>query len=86
MSNETGTVNREEAIKNLLSEHLGVEYAEVKADARLVEDLGADSLDRLEIAMALEEQFDIELTDDEIEKITTVQEVIDLVLAAKDRA
>ena len=63
-------------IKEVVVEQLSVSADEVKEDAKFVEDLGADSLDVVELVMALEEKFDIEIPDDEAEKIQTVQDVI----------
>ena len=57
---------------------------EVKAEASFVDDLGADSLDTVELVMALEEEFDTEIPDEEAEKITTVQSAIDYINANKD--
>ncbi|ARA70275.1 acyl carrier protein [Pasteurella multocida] len=63
----------------MIVEQLGVKEDEVKPEASFVEDLGADSLDTVELVMALEEEFDIEIPDEEAEKITTVQSAIDYV-------
>ncbi len=63
-------------IKEVVVEQLSVDAAEVKEDSKFVEDLGADSLDVVELVMALEEKFDIEIPDEEAEKIQTVQDVI----------
>ncbi len=63
-------------IKEVVVEELSVSADEVKEDAKFVEDLGADSLDVVELVMALEEKFDIEIPDDEAEKIQTVQDVV----------
>ncbi len=63
-------------IKEVVVEQLSVDAAEVKEDSKFVEDLGADSLDVVELVMALEEKFDIEIPDDEAEKIQTVKDVI----------
>jgi len=63
-------------IKEVVVEQLGVNADEVKDDAKFVEDLGADSLDVVELVMALEEKFDIEIPDDEAEKIATVADVV----------
>lgn len=71
----------EERVKKLICEQLGVKEEDVKADASFVEDLGADSLDTVELVMALEEEFETEIPDEEAEKITTVKEAIDYVLA-----
>ena len=66
-------------IKEVVVEQLGVSADEVKEDAKFVEDLGADSLDVVELVMALEEKFDIEIPDDEAEKIQTVQDVVNYI-------
>ncbi len=71
----------EERVKKLICEQLGVKEEEVKADASFVEDLGADSLDTVELVMALEEEFETEIPDEEAEKITTVQEAVGYILA-----
>ncbi len=65
-----------EDIKEVVVEQLSVNPDEVKEDAKFVEDLGADSLDVVELVMALEEKFDIEIPDDEAEKIQTTKDVI----------
>ena len=69
----------EEQVKGLVAENLGVNMEEVVNSASFVEDLGADSLDTVELVMALEEEFDTEIPDEDAEKITTVQEAIDFV-------
>lgn len=66
-------------VKKIVIEQLGVKEDEVKNTASFVDDLGADSLDTVELVMALEEEFDIEIKDEEAEKITTIQEAIDFV-------
>ncbi|MEW6982750.1 acyl carrier protein [Colwelliaceae bacterium 6471] len=71
----------EERVKKITIEQLGVSEAEVKNEASFVDDLGADSLDTVELVMALEEEFDTEIPDEEAEKITTVQAAIDYVTA-----
>jgi acyl carrier protein len=75
--------NLEERVKKIIVEQLGVDEAEVKHEASFVDDLGADSLDTVELVMALEEEFDTEIPDDEAEKITTVQAAIDYVTSAQ---
>ncbi|MDG2091526.1 MAG: acyl carrier protein [Gammaproteobacteria bacterium] len=70
----------EERVKKIVSEQLGVKE-EVKNAASFVEDLGADSLDTVELVMALEEEFETEIPDEEAEKITTVQLAIDYINA-----
>lgn len=74
----------EKRVKKIIIEQLGVEESEVKNEASFVDDLGADSLDTVELVMALEEEFDTEIPDEEAEKITTVQAAIDYVLGASE--
>ncbi len=69
----------EERVKKIVAEQLGVKLDEVTNDASFVEDLGADSLDTVELVMALEEEFETEIPDEDAEKITKVQEAIDYV-------
>lgn len=71
--------NTEERVKKIVAEQLGVKEEEVKNEASFVEDLGADSLDTVELVMALEEEFETEIPDEEAEKITTVQLAIDYI-------
>ena len=71
----------EERVKKIVVEQLGVKEDEVTANASFVDDLGADSLDTVELVMALEEEFDIEISDEDAEKIQTVQNAIDYVEA-----
>ena len=68
--------NVEERVKNIIVEQLGVEADQVKPEAQFVNDLGADSLDTVELIMALEEEFDVEIPDDKAEKIKTVGEAV----------
>lgn len=69
----------EDRVKKIVAEQLGVKEEEVKSEASFVEDLGADSLDTVELVMALEEEFETEIPDEEAEKITTVQLAIDYI-------
>ena len=69
----------EERVKKIVAEQLGVKEGEVTNDASFVDDLGADSLDTVELVMALEEEFETEIPDEEAEKITTVREAIDYI-------
>jgi len=71
--------NIEDRVKKIVIEQLGVKEDEVRNDASFVDDLGADSLDTVELVMALEEEFDCEIKDEEAEKITTIQEAIDFI-------
>lgn len=68
-----------ERVKKITIEQLGVSEDEVKVEASFVDDLGADSLDTVELVMALEEEFETEIPDEEAEKITTVQQAIDYI-------
>ncbi|HEX3321578.1 MAG TPA: acyl carrier protein [Terriglobales bacterium] len=69
----------EEKVKQIVTEQLGVDAGEVTPSASFVDDLGADSLDRVELVMAFEEQFDIEIPDEDAEKIRTVQDAMDYI-------
>jgi acyl carrier protein len=69
----------EERVKSIIVEQLGVDAEEVKPEASFVEDLGADSLDTVELIMAFEEEFGIEIPDDEAEKIKTVRDAVNYV-------
>ena len=73
----------EERVKKIVCEQLGVKEEEVNAESSFVQDLGADSLDTVELVMALEEEFDTEIPDEEAEKITTVQAAIDYINSAQ---
>ena len=66
-------------VKSIIVEQLGVDEEEVTPDASFVDDLGADSLDTVELVMALEEAFDVEIPDEDAEKIRTVQDAIDYI-------
>ena len=70
-----------EKVKQIIVEQLGVEEAEVTPTASFVDDLGADSLDTVELVMALEEAFEIDIPDEDAEKIQTVQQAIDYIQA-----
>ncbi|URQ71598.1 acyl carrier protein [SAR86 cluster bacterium] len=69
----------EERVVKIVCEQLGVGEDEVNTSSSFVDDLGADSLDTVELVMALEEEFDLEIADEEAEKISTVQEAIDYI-------
>ena len=73
----------ENQVNGIIAEQLGVSIDEVKNAASFVDDLGADSLDTVELVMALEEEFDTEIQDEDAEKITTVQKAIDYVVRVK---
>jgi acyl carrier protein len=76
----------EEQVKNIVAEQLGVKEEEVTNAASFVDDLGADSLDTVELVMALEEEFETEIPDEEAEKITTVQQAIDFITSRANAA
>jgi acyl carrier protein len=69
----------EQRVKKIVAEQLGVNENEVKNEQKFVDDLGADSLDTVELVMALEEEFEAEIPDEDAEKITTVQQAIDYI-------
>ena len=71
----------EQRVKKIVAEQLGVNEVDVKIESTFVDDLGADSLDTVELVMALEEEFECEIPDEDAEKITTVQQAIDYVTA-----
>ena len=68
-----------EKVKKIIVDQLGVSADEVKPEASFVDDLGADSLDLVDLMMALEEEFDIEVTEDEVENLKTVGDIVDFV-------
>ena len=68
-------------VKKIVAEHLGVDENKVTDEASFIDDLGADSLDTVELVMALEEEFETEIPDEEAENITTVKEAIDYIVA-----
>lgn len=71
----------EEKVKHIIAEKLGVELSEVTPEKSFVDDLGADSLDLVELIMSMEETFDIEIADEDAEKIVRVKDAIDFVTA-----
>tara|TARA_B100001057_G_C22856251_1_gene952784 strand:- start:815 stop:1057 length:243 start_codon:yes stop_codon:yes gene_type:complete len=75
----------EEQVKSIVAEQLGVKEDEVTNDASFVDELGADSLDTVELVMALEEEFETEIPDEDAEKITTVQQAIDFVTSRQSK-
>ncbi len=68
-----------EKVKSIIVEQLGVEEDEVKDEASFIDDLGADSLDTVELVMALEEEFNIEISDEDAEKIATVKDAVEYI-------
>jgi acyl carrier protein len=73
----------EERVKDIIVDQLGVSAEQVTAEAKFVEDLGADSLDTVELVMALEEEFDVEVPDDEAEKLQAVKDVVSFITSKK---
>jgi acyl carrier protein len=71
----------EQRVKKIVAEQLGVNDADIKPESTFVDDLGADSLDTVELVMALEEEFECEIPDEEAEKITSVQQAVDYINA-----
>ena len=69
----------EERVKQIIVDELGVDEAEVTANARFIDDLGADSLDTVELVMRFEEEFDIEIPDEDAEKITSVRDAVEYI-------
>jgi len=74
----------EDQVRGIIAEQLGLKAEEIKNDASFVDDLGADSLDTVELVMALEEEFETEIPDEEAGKITTVQHAIDYIRARQN--
>ncbi len=75
-----------EKVKKIVAEQLGVEPGEVKPEASFANDLGADSLDTVELVMALEEEFELEIPDEDAESIATVQNAVDYIEKKKAAA
>ena len=69
----------EDKVKKIVSDQLGTAIDEIQSDSSFVDDLGADSLDTVELVMALEEEFDLEIADEDAEKISTVNEAVDYI-------
>ena len=69
----------EEKVKKIVMDHLGVDESKITTDSKFIDDLGADSLDTVELVMAFEEQFGIEIPDDAAETILTIQNAIDFI-------
>ena len=78
--------NIEQRVKKIVAEQLGVNEGDVKNASSFVNDLGADSLDTVELVMALEEEFETEIPDEDAEKITTVQQAIDYITERRNQA
>jgi acyl carrier protein len=76
----------EQQVKAIVAEQLGVKAEQVTNAASFVDDLGADSLDTVELVMALEEEFEIEIPDEDAEKITTVQQAVDYISERRNKA
>ena len=74
--------NTSERVKKIVVEHLGIDEGKVNDSASFIDDLGADSLDTVELVMAFEEEFEIEIPDDAAEKIQTIKDAIDFIEAA----
>ncbi len=72
-------------VKEITSEQLGVDESQITPEAKFVDDLGADSLDTVELVMALEEEFDLEISDEEAEKLTTVSRVTSFIKDCLDK-
>jgi acyl carrier protein len=85
-SQEEFMENIEQRVKKIVAEQLGVNEADIKNESAFVEDLGADSLDTVELVMALEDEFECEIPDEEAEKIRTVQQAVDYVGAHVKKA
>jgi acyl carrier protein len=73
----------EERVKKIVVEHLGVEASKVTLAASFIDDLGADSLDTVELVMAFEEEFEVEIPEDQAEKIVTVKDAVDYIVKHK---
>jgi acyl carrier protein len=77
------TTNIESKVKSIVAEQLGVGEDEIKPNASFIEDLGADSLDIVELVMAMEEEFEVEIPDEEAENIKTVQDAVNYITTHK---
>ena len=82
LKEEVYKMSIEERVRKIVVDQLGVKEEEVTLDASFIDDLGADSLDTVELVMALEEEFETEIPDDKAETITTVQQAVDYINAA----
>ncbi|HET7824658.1 MAG TPA: acyl carrier protein [Anaeromyxobacter sp.] len=77
------TATIEQKVKNIIADQLGVGEEEIKATSSFIEDLGADSLDIVELVMAMEEEFEVEIPDEEAENIKTVQDAVNYITTHK---
>ena len=77
------TANIEQKVKNIIADQLGVGEDEIKITSSFIEDLGADSLDIVELVMAMEEEFEVEIPDEEAENIKTVQDAVNYITTHK---
>jgi acyl carrier protein len=77
------TTNIEQKVRNIIADQLGVGEEEIKATSSFIDDLGADSLDIVELVMAMEEEFEVEIPDEEAENIKTVQDAVNYVTTHK---
>jgi acyl carrier protein len=77
------TANIEQKVRNIIADQLGVGEEEIKSTSSFIEDLGADSLDIVELVMAMEEEFEVEIPDEEAENIKTVQDAVNYVTTHK---
>ena len=75
--------NFEEQVKKIVVDHLGIDESKVKPESKFIDDLGADSLDTVELVMAFEEKFDVEIPDDAAGTILTVQDAINYIESKK---
>ena len=73
----------EDKVKKIVVDHLGIDNSKIKLDSKFIDDLGADSLDTVELVMAFEEQFNIEIPDDAAETILTIQDAISFIESKK---
>jgi len=80
---ESMSATIEQKVKNIIADQLGVGEEEIKATSSFIEDLGADSLDIVELVMAMEEEFEVEIPDEEAENIKTVQDAVNYITTHK---
>ncbi|MCS7174345.1 acyl carrier protein [Pseudothermotoga sp.] len=70
-------------VNKILSDKLGVKESQIKEESKLIDDLGADSLDLVDLVMAFEEEFGVKIADDKLQKISTVKDIVDYIVKAK---